>query len=151
MDGCLKQNSLYGVNIPYQYQYLFSTSTVTRTWRYHCAFHIGSLCRRCRNRRRNACPAGRGNRPTFGCNWLTIPVKREEVSPAFCWQHFKTNYLYSYGGQLWMHTFSLTWRVEHCRRVPIRLCGFQVTESALKKINVHCYYILRTSECCRIT
>ena len=29
-------------------------------------------------------------------------------------------------------TFSLTWSVEHCSRVPISLWGFQVTESALE-------------------
>lgn len=30
-------------------------------------------------------------------------------------------------------TSSLKWMVEHCNKVPINLCGFQVTESALWK------------------
>ena len=55
-------------------------------------------------------------------------LHHHQVSNFFAFSNHRGSYKRKYP------TFSLRWSVEHCSRVPISLCGFHVTESALRII-----------------
>lgn len=105
-------------------------STWATAWRCPRVVHTAALCLRCRRTGRSVCPAGRGSRRASGCSSASDPVKSEPEYLGLSQQE-KEEY-----SPIWLNvmrpTSSLTSRAEHCRGTDIILCGFHVTELALK-------------------